>query len=50
MPEIFDHSGAPLRHGRPRVNGLGRGSTNKGNVQFGTYLFGGSGCHQRRKQ
>lgn len=22
MPEIFDHTGAPLRHGRARVNGI----------------------------
>jgi hypothetical protein len=50
MPEICDHMGAPLRHGRARVNGLGTGSANKPDVQFGTYPFGGSGCHQRTKQ
>ena len=22
MPEIFDHAGAPVRHGRARVNGI----------------------------
>src|ERR1700740_1146898 len=29
MPEICDYTGAPLRHGRARANGLSTGSANK---------------------